>query len=422
MKNDKWKIFSVLLLLAFLAWHSARTGYAALLTTKVTSANDLPRVIKAARLNAGDPQTHVLLGALLEVSNDRAAANSQYRTAVSLRPDDYVLRLQLARGQELAGDPAGAIASATTAVKLAPYYAQPRWQLGNMLVRAARTDEGFKELRRAGNSNPKLLPSIIDLAWQASGSEVKSGADVKRVLVALGPDTPEAFKALGEYFKKHGQVHAAASALANGGSGTVLERRAYVGELIAAKEFQTAESLWGFEHPFNPDVSLIVNPGFEEEIDLNEPGFNWRTAGSDKVLTLSLDNSNPKAGHTSLRVDFNGSTNAAGEVISQLVLVSPKTSYRLHFAVRTDGLVSGGLPNVTVIDASDNKLFGQTGALPESTKGWQAITIDFTTGASTTAIQISLRRQPCPAPQCPIFGKLWLDDFILMGPGYTGEG
>lgn len=406
----------ILVLLLFLSWHSARAGYASLLTSRVASVKDLARVSKAASVSRGDPQTHVLLGALLEVSDDRAAANNQYQTAVALRPDDYVLRLQLARSQELAGDSAAAIRSATVAVSLAPFYAKPRWQLGNMLVRAGRTDEGFKELRRAGDSDPKLLPSIIDLAWQTSGSEVKTGADVKYVLVALAPETPEAFKALADYFKKHGQVHAAANALANGGSGTVKERRAYVGELIAAKEFQTAQSLWAFEHPFNPDVSLIVNPGFEEEIDLDEPGFNWRSAGTDKALKLSLDNTNAKAGGASLRVDFNGPTNASGDVISQLVLVSPKTHYRLDFAVRTDGLVSGGLPNVAVVDASDNQLFGQTGALPQTTKGWQVTTIDFTTGAATTAIQISLRRQPCPAPQCPIFGKLWLDDFRLMGP------
>jgi hypothetical protein len=409
----------VLLLLALLTWYSARTGYAALLTTKVASVNDLPRVAKAVRLNPSDPQTHVLLGALLEVSNDRAAANSQYQTAVSLRPDDYVLRLQLARGQELAGDTAGAIASASTAVKLAPFYSQPHWQLGNILVRAERHEGGFSELRLAAASKSTLWPSIVDLAWQISGG------NVEYVLAAMQPHTPDAYKALAVCFKKHGEHRAAIKMLVAGGEATLLERRAYVGELITEKQFFDARFLWSGEHGHGPDPDMpetLIDGGFEAETNLDEPGFSWRAAGSDKTITLSLDNTKPQEGRTSLRVDFNGATNPDAEVISQLVLVSPKTSYRLYFAVRTDGLVSGGLPNVTVVDASDSQLFGQTGALPQNTNGWQPITIKFTTGASTTAIQISLRRQPCPAPQCPIFGKLWLDEFILRGPEYVGEG
>lgn len=397
-----------LLLLFFLTWHSARAGYASLLTASVVSAKDVDAVSKAVRLSPGDPHARVLLGALLEANEDRTSAIPLYRTAVALRPDDYVLRMQLARGQELEGDSAGAIKSATVAVSLAPSYAQPHWQLGNILVRAGYTEPGFKELRLAGASDPALWPSIIDLAWQLSGGEVKY------VVVVIAPDTPTAFKACFEFFKKHGQPAAAGNMLANGGSGTEQERRAYVGELIAAKNFHEAQSLWIFEHPFNPDVRLIADPGFEEETNLDEPGFGWRAPDPPKTVALSLDNTDPKEGHSSLRVDFNGATSADGVVISQLVLVEPKTHYRLAFAVRTAGLVSGGLPNVTVVSADDNKPLGQTGVLPQTTNGWQVTTIEFTTGDSTSAIRISLERQPCPAPQCPIFGKLWLDGFELV--------
>jgi hypothetical protein len=55
-----------------------------------------------------------------------------------------------------------------------------------------------------------------------------------------------------------------------------------------------------------------------------------------------------------------------------------------------------------------------------STDGWRSTSIDFTTGESTTAIQIAVQRNPCNTQQCPIFGKLWLDDFFLDGPNsYT---
>ncbi len=206
-----------------------------------------------------------------------------------------------------------------------------------------------------------------------------------------------------------------------GGSATEPERRAVIAQLISAKKFREAHSLWTRAHPADPEDPLVFDPGFEAETDLDEPGFGWRAANPGGSLTLSLDNSNAKAGRSSLRVDFNGESNPNAPVISQLVLVEPKTHYRLTLIYRTENLVSGGLPAILIVDPSNNKLLGQTDAFPQTTDGWRETTIDFTTGESTSAIQISLQRQPCSAQQCPIFGKLWLDDFHLRGPGY-GEG
>jgi hypothetical protein len=133
-------------------------------------------------------------------------------------------------------------------------------------------------------------------------------------------------------------------------------------------------------------------------------------------LKLSLDNSNPKEGSASLRVDFNGESNPNAPVISQLVLLEPKTHYQLDLAYRTENLVSGGLPTILVLDANNQSVLGQTEGLPQRTDGWRNVNVDFTTGESTSAIQIALQRKPCPTPQCPIFGKLWLDNFFLNGP------
>jgi hypothetical protein len=397
------------LLLFFLTWHSARAGYASLLTANAVSASDLAAVKTAVRLSPGDSRSRVLLGALLEANDansDRSAAIPHYQTAVTLRPDDYVLRMQLARGQELAGDTAGAINSATVAVRLAPFYAQPHWQLGNMLVRAGRPDAGFSELRFAGASDARLFPAVIDLAWQLSGGKVEY------VLAAIEPRTPDAYKALANFFKKHDQTAAAIKLLAAGGTATAPERRAYVAELIAAGKFRDARVLWG--HAREPDERAgLFDAGFEDEIDLDEPGFGWRASTAAREIALSLDNTNAKEGRVSLRVDFSGAANAGAAVLSQLVLVESNTAYELKFAVRTENLVSGGLPFLSIVDATDNKLLGQTGPLPQTTNSWQETTVNFTTGVSTTAVRISLARQTCPAPQCPIFGKLWLDDFRL---------
>lgn len=402
---------AVLLLLSFLTWHSARTGYAARIIPKVLSVNDLGVVARAVQLNPNDPHAQVLLGALLEANGDRTAAIAHYQTAVSLRPDDYVLRMQLARAQELEGDAPAAIANAKTAVSLAPFYAQPHWQLGNILVRAGRADEGFAELRLAGKSDPALLPAIVDLAWQVASGDVET---VKR---EVSPQTPAGYLALGAYFQKHKQVSAAVALLLLAGDSNEAKaaRRQHVSELVNAKEFRAAYQLWAADQPpsFASGAGVILDPGFELESDLNEV-FGWHSIDTAKVITLSLDHTEPKAGQSSLRVDFNGASQRGAEVISQLVLVEPQTTYHLSLAVRTAQLVSGGLPSVVVLDADDNKLLGQTGALPQTTNGWSNTAITFTTAPGATAIRISVQRQPCPAAQCPIFGKLWLDDFQLV--------
>jgi tetratricopeptide (TPR) repeat protein len=402
--------FGLLLILSLLTSYSARTGYASLLEVRALSNGDLGAASAAVSLSPGNPRDHQVLGALLEAHDDLAAAIPHYQTAVRLRPEDYVLWMQLARGQELEGNSEAAVDSGRAAVSFAPFYAQPHWQLGNIMVRAGRSEEGFSELRLAGVSDPALLPSIIDLAWQISHGDVDF---VKR---ATAPQTSQAYLALGEYLKKRKNVTEAVAMFSAAGheSEATLARKQYVRELINAGNFKEAHQLWTVDREANADKStgMLIDPGFEEESDLNE-SFGWSAIYTAKATTLSLDNSNPNEGETSLRVDFNGENNPAAPIISQLVLVQPRTHYQFHVAFRTDGLVSGGLPNVLVVDAADNKMLTETGALPQTTAGWRDTTTDFTTGDATSAIRIALQRQPCPTPQCPIFGKLWLDNFSL---------
>ncbi|HSS20321.1 MAG TPA: hypothetical protein VLL54_09610 [Pyrinomonadaceae bacterium] len=409
----KFALIICFALLLYLTYSSATTGYAALLTEKALAARDLDRASNAVRLSPDNPRPRVVLGALLEASEERPTAIQLYQTAVALRPDDYLLRLQLARALELEGDSKAAIDSASIAVVLAPSYAQAHWQLGNILIRAGRSEAGFSELRFAATSDPTLLPGIIDLAWQLSeGHHEFIGR-------AIDPQTPQAYRALFLDFKKRGLTREANRWLKLGGDALRDERRAYLSELIGAEKFTEAYEVWAIEHPSDPDGEILPNGSFENQTDLSEPGFSWRVSNPDKSVVLSLDNELPKQGHSSLRFDFNGATPAA-DLISRLLLLQSKSHYKLHFSFRADNLVSGGLPYLVVIDAMTDKPLGLTEVFQPTTDGWRDGVIEFTTGESTdanAAIRIALQRQACPAPQCPIFGKLWLDDFFLQGPG-----
>lgn len=397
----------LLVVFLLLIWMAGRAGFASLLTAYAAKANLIASANAAVTLSPGDPEAHFVRGALCEANSDLPAAISEYKTAASIRPDDHVLWSSLARTSELNGDKVGAIEAARQAIPLAPYYAQPHWQLGNLLIRSGQRDEGFKELSLAGASNPTLLPAIIDLAWRLSGGDVQF---VKQV---MQPETTESFQALADYFKRHGAVAEAIEMLRLAGSAGDQARRQYLGELITAKRFTDAYALWSITHPGNMPRTLI-DPGFEQGRDLNERGFGWRADRKVPTLMLSLDSANPKDGHSSLRVDFNGDSDPGTPIISQFVLIEPKTQYQLRFSCRTEGNVSGGSPNVVVFDADDNKVLGQSGALPATTAGWRDSTIDFISGESAEAVQIALQRDRCAKSPCPIFGRLWLDSFSLQ--------
>jgi hypothetical protein len=184
-------------------------------------------------------------------------------------------------------------------------------------------------------------------------------------------------------------------------------------ELIATKRFKEAANLWKVGRQDGASPGVMVDPGFEQESNLKDPGFGWRLGEKDTGFHLSLDTDKPRQGRSSLKIDFSGESSPSSPVISQLVLVDPGVHYQLRFAVRSEGLVSGGLPLVIVMDAGDNKVLGQSDKFP-TTDGWREYTIDFVAGPSAGAVRIEIQRQPCSKAPCPIFGHLWLDNFLLQ--------
>lgn len=396
----------LLVLFLLLSWRAGRSGLGSLLAAYAAKSNQITAANAAVNLDAASPDSHYVRATILAAS-DLPAAIDEYHQAVLGRPDDYVLWLSLARARELNGEPAGAVAAARQAVPLAPYYAGPRYQLGNILLRAGRKDEAFKELRLAGASNPTLMPGIIDLAWRLSGG------DVQFVRQAIEPGTPEGYQALGQYFRAHKEVDAAIAMYAAAGSAAQQDRLSYLGELIAAKRFKEAAALWAVGRQAVAAPGVMVDPGFERESDLTEPGFAWRLGERPQGFHLSLDTASPREGHSSLKVEFNGDPDPGSPIITQLVMIEPHAHYRLRFAVRSESIVSGGLQRVVIVDANTSSALGQSGELPRATDGWRDYAIEFDSGPSASAVQIALQRERCDRSPCPIFGRLWLDNFSL---------
>ena len=401
-------------------WEAARTGIARTLAERAELTAEIGAADRAIKLAPNDAEAHFARGEVLQSREDYSGASVEFERAVQLRPRDYFLWLMLGVTRDENQDQEGALRALRQAAALAPSYAPPRWQLGNLLLRMGQYDEAFAEMRRAAMGNPNLWPNVIDLAWGIYGG------DVDAVVKVIDPQTEEARLSLALFLARHNQAAAALeqfrlSALtANAKNETLLD------ELLKARAFNEAYEVWARIHgPLGilPDGRVsdtgIRDGGFEEPITVGQPGFGWQITPNVANVTMSVDTNEHQSGSRSLRIDFRGNSSPTSPLLTQLVLVKPQTHYRLSFAAQSREFVSASLPIITVTDASDprNTVFAQSPPLLSEQNGWREVALDLTTGPQTQAITISLSRQNCAQDPCPAFGVLWLDSFGLSEAG-----
>jgi tetratricopeptide (TPR) repeat protein len=389
---------------------AAQTGLARFLANRANHSLAIPPADRAVALSPADAEAHSARALALYHAENLTASLAELESAVVSRPQDYVLWLQVARARDEAGDSAGALAAAQEAVRLAPFYSDPRWQYGNILYRAGRLDEGFRELSRAAESNPSLAPVLIDLAW---GTYPGNAQAVERI---VAPKDDGRRMALARYFAKKGLISESLSLFRASGDHTRPESRRFLFELLEAKQFKAAYEVWAaIEKRKALPLGSISDPGFEDGLDLNPRGFTWRQERAFEGVSLSLENMRPRSGSSCLQVAWSGQAVPEVPILTQLVLVEPGRRYRLSFFVRTENVVTGGLPILTITDASSEpaRALAQSKPFPQGTSDWQEYETNFETSATTAAILITLQREPCAANPCPMFGRVLLDDFAL---------
>lgn len=393
-------------------WLSARDGLSRLKSKAALDGNDLAAAQKAVRLSPSDPEGYYARAKALGHAGDIKGGIENLKRAARLRPKDHFLWLELGFLRSQTDDPAGAINDFKRSIALAPFYAQPRWYLGNTLLSVDRYDEGFAELRRAAASDPTLYPELLELAAQVYGDAADA---IQR---AASPRTAEEKVALAGFFIRHDlETEEMLSFLKEGAVGEE-GRKSLLKDLLAAKKYDLAFAVWAAGRPRVPGAELspsgVTNPGFESGIENSEAGFDWQFGGAQDGLRLSIDSQAAFEGRGSLRIDFKGKS-ALNSIVSQMVLVSPDSRYRLSFRCKTKDLVTGGLPAVVI----DGAAAGSEGrslpgvVLPTGTTDWQNFTIDFSTPREAGPVTIVIRRNSCQERVCPAFGSLWLDAFSL---------
>lgn len=380
----------------------------------------------AERLAPNDPWTHWVLAGLKKTSlapEDLNEAVKQYEEAVRLSPNDYRFWLDLGRTREQVGDGAGGEKALRRAVELAPAYAYPHWYLGNLLLRAGRGDEAFKELRLAADANSAMRPQLYNTAWALYGQNVDAMKE------AVG-GSAEARAELASYVAGRGLFD---DALRLWSSLSPMEKKEQqaAGEsvmktLLQTKQFRAA---LGIYRDLNPEaasakVGELQNPGFEDDVDASGTNiFGWKVASVEQAQ-IAFDGKHMHGGSRSLHIVFRAPSALQFKNISQLVAVEPAAQYRLTFYVRAEDLKTGGPLLVQIFDGTDDAtVLASSPTIPNGTSDWQAVAVDFKTPPKSEAIVVRVIRAPCGADSiCPIFGTVWYDDFNLQRLGGSTGG
>jgi tetratricopeptide (TPR) repeat protein len=352
---------------------------------------------------------------VLQQIEDYEQARDEFERAVQLRPRDYYLWMLLGVTRDQNQDQTGALRALEQAAVLAPSYAQPRWQLGNLLLRMGQLDRAFVELRQAAQSNPSLWPNVDDLAWDVYGRDANTVARV------VQPETDSARMALALFFARHKQGAAALEQFRATRLKPEKGTESLVDQLLKARAFPEAYEVWASTHgvPLTngpmAGAAAIRDGGFEDKLTVGQTGFGWQIMPDIANVIMSIDQGTHQSGTRSLRLDFHGNSNPTSPLVTQIILVQPRTRYHLAVAALSKDFISAAAPIITVIDASDPKdaVLAQSPPLLSDPNIWREFAIDFTTSEGARAISIALARQPCSGNPCPAFGTVWIDSVLL---------
>jgi tetratricopeptide (TPR) repeat protein len=381
---------------------AARIGFSRLLTRYALTTNSLAAADQAVQLTPADAEAHRARGLILNRLHRPAEAEASLELATSLRDGPEDLWIELGNTREEIGDNEGARAAFDRAVRAAPYYAHTHWQRGNLLLRMGRYEEAFADLRQAAAANRNYFSNLLDLAWGLTGNARETEA-----LVQIRDDNDRLEFA--RLLARKGKGIEVVDQIRLLGTGLSAENRDELMRLLNAS--RSPEDIIGLVTVAR-NVEEILNRGFEEPLLLQESMNGWIVSQRQKNPKLAIDVSEKLGGQRSLQISFEGEWEAGTPLVSQTIAVQPDVTYRLSFGVKTKDLATGGPPRIVLTNTTGNQILVKSEPFPSPNASWQTMTVEFK--PQSKAVVISLRRDNCNSSQCPIFGVVWLDDFLLQ--------
>jgi tetratricopeptide (TPR) repeat protein len=381
----------------------------------VMDENSLQVAKTAESLAPRDPLTHWRMADVLfkKLPPDQLGqVTAEYEEAVRLSPNDYRLWMIFGTALEQSGDTKRGEEALRQATELAPAYGYPHWYLGNLLLRTARYDEGFAELRRASQADPEFRPQLFNLAWQIYNE------DSDGLKIAVG-NTAEARAGLTLYLFGRQLIDQGlrlwntlneSEKRANRSTGFSL-----VSSLVGAQRFHDAMRVW---NELSPDESSravtdrIMDGGFEDQIIRGpEEVFGWQVKQVPQ-MQIGIDPAESHTGGRSLRLLFQVRSQLESINVSQLVPVLPNQQYDFEYYVKTAKVQSGSTPEIQILEAANGSVLASSESADTGDTDWKRVATSFKTGPKTEAVMVKIVRGGCgDTPVCPIFGIIWYDDF-----------
>lgn len=387
-------------------WFTSQLGYARLLAKYATLTGHAVVADKALQVSPLDAQVHSARSAAFYHANLASEAASQLEIAVSVRPRDDTLWLRLGVLRDELHH-AEALLAFNEAVRLAPYYGHPKWQRGNYLLRSGSYDEAFADMRIAAASNQRLVPSLIDLAWAVS----RENAQQTEQWAGITDDRKRV--AFARFLASKGKAHEALEQFRSSRIVSLQARRELISDLIGAHAFRGAFEIWRGMERADDRLTAIHDGGFEASNTFDDSGFGWRFAQGSQGVRIAFDTNQPHTDKQSLLVTFLGYSEPNTVILSQLLLVEPDKHYEVKFDVLTETLLTGGLPLIVINGATGKKnILGESSPIGFESSAWRSHKFDFRTD-DEDAVELRLQRKPCNNAPCPIFGSLWLDNFVI---------
>ncbi len=326
-------------------------------------------------------------------------------------PYDFRWWIELGRAFEQADRPEQAEAAFKHAVRLAPSYANPHWQLGNFYVRQDRSGEAIPELKKTLENNWTYRDQVFSIAWEYFDNDAAQ-------LEQLAGDGPDVRAAIALFYAAR-ERPADALRIWNTLADNEKARHPTLVRTIVTILFDRRHYRYALE--FSRQIGIdtegrhetVTNGGFETFLDgTEEDHFGWKLLRGDNKIDIDSDGAVKHGGARSLKVAFKGYARDRLSAVMQIIAVEPLGKYRLSFWIRTENLKSAGPPMLEMINANDNKIIAASASYATGSNDWQQIVIEFDAPENCEGVIIHTSRSFCGDP-CPITGTLWYDDFEI---------
>jgi len=373
----------------------------------------------AVRLEPGNPEYWYNLGNYQQYNLDQpdsAQARQDYRKTIALNPLATAAWLDLGTSYELDGKSAEAREAYLQAKKTYPTSAVVSWRYGNFLLREGDQAQGYAELRRAIEADPKRAATAFSRAYRAN-------PDIDEILRQLLPANQSVYLDVIAEAENAKQLAVAKTVwtrlLTLHPRLTILDVDPLVSELLAAGEFAEARGVWDqgvatMDLPplLQPQGSVVWDPSFESGI--NGYSFSWRFPPIAQGVSINLDRSERHDGNQSLRLSFDGKHNPNLEAACTVAVVQPASTYRFSGWVKTKDITTEQGIGFGVRSVEDYRIPVVKTQEVHGTNPWTFLDQTWTAGPAIHRVKICAIREPSENPDVRISGYAWVDDVNLV--------